>query len=118
VLELVYMLREAAKSAAQNEVRIPIESLWGAIRRLLEEDRIATCPSEEGLHEDLMALQNLSLLTVRGGVIVLDRDAFLDATEYVERDVAGLLEALDDRYALAVLRGLKQRAREILPPGS
>jgi hypothetical protein len=112
VFEIIYLLREAVKSVAQNEVHISIESLRGIIKKLLDVDKIAIYSSETGLDEDLKALQKLSFLTVSDGKIIINREAFLNATKFVERQEE-LLK--DDRYATAILKRLKQRAREIRP---
>jgi len=114
MFELMYMLRETAKAAPQNEVHISIELLRDVIfKKLLEEDNIAIYPSETELHEDLKVLQKLSFLTVNGGVVVINRDAFLDATEFVEKQ---LQLFKDDRYAMAILEKLKQKASQLSAP--
>jgi predicted nucleotidyltransferase len=91
-------------------VCIPIESLRDVIfQKLLDEDKIAIYSSEAGLYEDLETLQKLSFL-IRDSKIIINREAFLDATEFVEKQEE-LLK--NDRYAMAILKKLKQRAREI-----
>ena len=113
VLETIYLLREAVKNAARNEIYISIEikSLRDVIfQKLLEEYKIAIYSSEEGLHEDLEMLQKLSLLTVNDDKIIINREAFLNATKFVEKQEE-LLK--NDRYATVILKKLKQRAQEI-----
>jgi hypothetical protein len=113
VFEAIYLLREAVKRATQNEVHISIESLRKVIfQELLEEDNIAIYSSEAGLDEDLEILQKLSFLTMNDGKIIINREAFLNATKFVEKQEE-LLK--NDRYATAILEKLKQRARDIRP---
>ena len=111
VFETIYLMREAIKRANQNEVYIPIESLRGAVKALLEEDAVAIYPTNAAnLDEDLREMQRLSLLTIKGDVVVIYREDFLRATRFVEKQEE-LLK--DDRYASAILEKLKQRARQI-----
>lgn len=111
MIKLVYMLREVAKAAPQNELRISIELLKDVIfKKLLEEDNVVIYPSEAELYEDLKALQKLSFLTFDGDKIAINRD-FLNATSFVERQLQ-LLKG--DRYATAILEKLKQRAPQLL----
>jgi hypothetical protein len=111
VFETIYLLREAVKRVTQNEVYISIKSLRDVIfKELLEEDNIAIYSSEAGLDEDLKALQKLSFLTINDGKIVINREAFLNVTKFVEKQEE-LLK--DDRYATAILKKLKQRAQHI-----
>jgi len=113
VFEAIYLLREAVKGVTQNKVHISIESLRKVIfQELLEEDNIAIYSSEAGLNEDLETLQKLSFLTMNDGEIIINREAFLNATKFVERQEE-LLK--NDRYAIAILEKLKQRARDIRP---
>jgi len=108
------MLRETTKAAPQNEVHISIELLRDVIfKKLLEEDNIAIYPSETELHEDLKVLRKLSFLTVNGGVVVINKDVFLGATEFVEKQ---LQLFKDDRYATAILEKLKQKASQLSAP--
>jgi len=116
MIELIYMLREAAKAAPQNEVHISIKSLRDAIfKKLLDEDNVAIYPSEAELHEDLKVLQKLSFLNVDNGVVVINRNAFLDATSFVEKQLQ-LFKY--DRYATAILEKLRQRAPQLLESAS
>jgi len=111
VFETIYLMREAVKRANQNKVYIPIESLRGAVKALLEEDAVAIYPTNAAnLDEDLREMQRLSLLTIKGDVVVIYREDFLRATRFVEKQEE-LLK--DDRYASAILEKLKQRARQI-----
>jgi hypothetical protein len=111
VFETIYLLREAVKRSTQNEVYISIKSLRDVIfKELLDEDYIAIYSSEAGLDEDLKTLQKLSFLTINDGKIVINREAFLNATKFVEKQEE-LLK--DDRYATAILKKLKQRAQHI-----
>jgi hypothetical protein len=111
VFEAIYLLREAVKRATQNEVHISIKSLRKVIfQELLGEDNIAIYSSEAGLDEDLEILQKLSFLTMNDGKIIINREAFLNATKFVEKQEE-LLK--DDRYATAILEKLKQRARDL-----
>ncbi len=110
VFETIYLLRQAVLSAAQDVVYIPIESLRNAVRALLEEDNIAIYPINGiNLDEDLKEMQK-SLLAVEGDNVVINRKAFLKATEFVEEQEELLR---DDRYASAILTKLKQRAQQI-----
>jgi hypothetical protein len=110
VFETIYLLREAVKRVTQNEVYISIKSLRDVIFKELLKDNIAIYSSEAGLDEDLKALQKLSFLTINDGKIVINREAFLNATKFVEKQEE-LLK--DDRYATAILNILKQRAQHI-----
>jgi hypothetical protein len=109
--ETIYLLRETVKRAQSEEVRISIKSLRDVIfKELLEEDNIAIYSSEAGLDEDLKALQKLSFLTIDDDKIVINREAFLNATKFVERQEE-LLRG--DRYASVIFARLKQRAQQI-----
>jgi hypothetical protein len=110
VFETIYLLREVVKRAVQSEVRIPVEALRAAVRKLLEEDNIAIYSSEAGLDEDLRTLQKQSLLTVDGGYVVIHKEGFLNATEFAERQEE-LLKG--DRYAAYIFEKLKQKAEHI-----
>lgn len=109
LLEFIYLLREAIKRAGQNEVRIPIESLREVITKLLDEDNIALF-SVARLDEELRTLQKLSFLTIDGDAVVIARDAFLNATEFVERQKE-LFK--DDKYATAILEKIRQKAQHV-----
>jgi len=109
LFELVYLLREVAKRAGQNEVRIPIESLREVIIKLLDEDNVVLF-SITRLDEELKTLQKLSFLTINGDAVVITRDAFLNATEFVERQKE-LFK--DDKYATAILEKIKQKAQYV-----
>jgi hypothetical protein len=111
MFETVYLLREVVKRAVQSEVRIPVEALRVAVRKLLEEDNIAIYNSEAGLDEDLRALQKQSFLTVDGGYVVVSKEGFLNATKFAERQEE-LLRG--DRYAAYIFEKLRQRAERII----
>jgi hypothetical protein len=110
--ETLYLLREVVKRAAQNEIRIPIESLREIVIRLRDEDNVVIY-SVARLDEELGALQKLSFLAIEGDAVVIRRDAFLDATRFVERQ-----EELfrHDRYAATILEKIKQKAQQLRPP--
>ncbi len=107
--ETLYLLREVTKKAAQNEVHIPVESLKEIIKKLRDEDNIVIY-SVAKLDEELRALQNLSFLTIDGDVVVINREAFLNMTRFIERQ-----EELfkDDNYAMAILKKIKQKAQHV-----
>ncbi len=111
VFETVYLVREAVKRADQNVAHIPIESLRNAVRALLEED-VAIYPvnSITSLDEDLREMQKQSILAIKGDKIVLHKEDFLRATQFVERQEE-LLK--DDKYASAIFAKLKQGAQQI-----
>jgi hypothetical protein len=112
VFETIYLLREVAKAVAQNEIRVPVKSLRDVIfDKLLGEDSIAIYPSEKEFYEDLKTLQKLSFLTIAEDIIVINRDEFLNATKFIERQEQLLR---DDRYAVAMFKRLKQRAQHII----
>ncbi len=111
VFEIMYLLRECVKSVAQNEVHIPIKSLRDVIfKELLEEDNVVIYPSELELNEDLKILQKMSFIAIDKDRIVINKEAFLDATRFIERQ-----EELfkNDAYATAILKKLRQRAQRI-----
>ena len=109
LFELAYLLREVAKRADQNEMRIPIESLREVIIKLLDEDNVVLF-SIARLDEELRTLQKLSFLTIDGDAVVIIRDAFLNTTEFVERQKE-LFK--DDKYATAILEKIKQKAQYV-----
>jgi hypothetical protein len=111
VFETVYLMREAVKRADQNVIYIPIESLRNTIKALLEES-IAIYPVNNitSLDKDLREMQKQSLLAIKGDKIVLRKEDFLRATQFVERQEE-LLK--DDMYASTILTRLKQRAQQI-----
>ena len=109
MFETVYLLREVVKRAVQNEVRMPVEALRGAVRKLFEEDNVAIYNSEARLDEDLRTLQK-QFLTVDGGYVVISKEDFLGATKFAERQEE-LLRG--DRYAAYIFEKLKQRAEHI-----
>jgi hypothetical protein len=110
--ELLYLLREVAKKAAQNELYIPIESLKTAVKELLEDDNVAIYPTNaiEDVAEDLKELQKQSFLTMTGNKVIINKETFLNATRFVERQEE-LLK--DDKYATFLFTKLKQRAQRI-----
>lgn len=107
--EMLYLLRECAKIAAQGEVRIPIESLKEVIIRLIDEDNVVIY-SVAKIDEELRVLEKLSFLTIDGNMVVINKDAFLNATKFVERQEE-LLK--NDRYATAILEKIKQKAQHV-----
>jgi len=112
MFETIYLLRERVKNAAQNEVYISIESLRDVVfKELLGEDGIAIYSSEADFYEDLRRLQKLPL-TISGDKVVINREKFLEATRFVERQEA-LLKG--DKYAVDIFNKLKQRAQRIQP---
>ena len=112
VFELLYLLREVVKRATQNEVYIPIESLKTAVKELLEDDNVAIYPTNTigNVTEDLKELQKLSFLAMADDKVVINKEMFLNATRFVERQEE-LLK--DDRYAMFLFTKLKQRAQRI-----
>jgi len=109
--ETIYLIRESVKDTQKEIVQITIESLRKVIfQELLEEDNIAIYPTIENLDEDLKTLEKLSFLTINDGKIIINREAFLNATKFVERQEE-LLKG--DRYATAIFEKLKQRAKHI-----
>jgi hypothetical protein len=111
VFEAIYLLRQAVKRGAQDVIYIPIESLRVVVAKLLEEDNVAIYPSNvSNLDEDLREMQKALLLTVEGDKMVINREAFLNATKFVERQEE-LLK--DDKYASAIFAKLRQRAQQI-----
>ncbi len=111
VFEIMYLLRSAVEKAVQDEVRIHIKSLRDVIfKELLEEDSIVIYPSDAELYEDLKILQRMSFITIDKDRIVINKEAFLNATRFIERQEE-LLK--DDRYAAAILKKLRQRAQRI-----
>ena len=112
VFEVVYLLREAAKITDQHEVYVPIKLLRDVIfKELLEEDNIVIYPSETELNEDIKTLQKLSFFAVKEDKIVINRESFLSATKFIERQEE-LLK--NDAYATAIFKKLKQRAPQLL----
>jgi hypothetical protein len=108
MFETVYLLREVAKRAAQNEIYIPTESLKEVIKRLLDEDNIVYSVAK--LDEELRVLQKLSFLTIDDDVVVIDREAFLNMTSFVERQKELLR---NDKYAMAILEKIRQKAQHV-----
>jgi hypothetical protein len=111
MFELLYLLREAVKRVAQNEVYIPIESLR-AVVKLFEDDDVAIYPTNaiKDVVEDLKELQKLSFLAIDGDKVAINKETFLNATRFVERQEE-LLK--DDRYATFLFAKLKQKAQYI-----
>jgi hypothetical protein len=97
------------KAAPQDEVHIPIKSLRDAFEELRKEANAFVYPSDAELYEDLDMLQKLSFLTIDGDKIVVNRRAFLNATDFIEKQLNMLVE---DRYG--VLEKLKQKAPQLL----
>lgn len=110
--ELLYLLREVVKRATQNEVYIPVESLKTAVKELLEDDNVMIYPTNaiEDVTEDLKELQKLSFLKITDDKVVINKETFLNATRFVERQEE-LLK--DDKYATFLFTKLKQRAQRI-----
>jgi predicted Fe-Mo cluster-binding NifX family protein len=111
VFETIYLVREAVRRAEQNVVYIPIESLRNAIKALLEEG-IAIYPvnSITNLDEDLKEMQKQSILAVKDGKVMIYKEDFLCATQFVEKQEE-LLK--DDKYASTIFAKLKQKAQQI-----
>jgi hypothetical protein len=107
--ETIYLLREVAKGAVQNKIYIPTESLKEVIKRLLDEDNVVIY-SVTKLDEELRVLQKLSFLTIDVDVVVIDREAFLNMTSFVERQEELLR---DDKYAMAILEKIRQKAQHV-----
>lgn len=110
VFETIYLLREATKYATQDVVYVPIESLRAVIRKLFEEDGVAIYPMNAVIDLDQDLREMRTLLTIQGGKVVINREAFLGATGFAEKQEE-LLK--DDKYAATILEKLKQRARQI-----
>jgi len=111
VFETIYLLRQVVNRAAQDVVYIPIESLRAAVSKL-EEDNITLYPfnATSNLDDDLREMQRQSLLNVYGNKVVVNRETFLRATKFVEKQEE-LLK--DNKYASTIFTKLKQRAQQI-----